>query len=333
MVTEHYCETDRHKTFYLADGPSDGPLIVFVHGWPELSFSWRHQLPFFASLGYRAIAPDMRGYGRSSVYPEIADYRLEESTADMRELLEHLGAEEAIWVGHDWGAPVVWALAQQAPNRCKAVASLCVPYLPEGLELDVLASLVNREMYPKEAFPYGQWEYVKFYEEAFDAVENAFAADASATVRALFRAGDPKAVGQPAPTAFVRKMGGWFGGAPAPSLPRDERVLSVEAEEIYANALATAGFDGPGKWYLNGAANLAFAKTVEAQWRLTMPTLFLHAKYDSICDTLNSDLAEPMRQWCDDLSEGTLETGHWMAQEKPDAVNDALHKWITDRVG
>jgi len=83
-VTEHVVETDRHRTFYLACGAEDGPLIVFVHGWPELSVSWRHQLPCFASLGFRAIAPDMRGYGRSSVYARHEDYALEHSVADMQ---------------------------------------------------------------------------------------------------------------------------------------------------------------------------------------------------------------------------------------------------------
>ena len=72
-VTEHTAKTTRHTTFYLAAGPEDGPLIIFVHGWPELSISWRHQLPALAAIGFRVIAPDMRGYGRSSIYSRSSD--------------------------------------------------------------------------------------------------------------------------------------------------------------------------------------------------------------------------------------------------------------------
>ena len=115
-VTENIVKTPRHRTFYLACGAEDAPLIVFVHGWPELSISWRHQLPCFAGLGFRTVAPDMRGYGRSSVYARHEDYALEHTVTDMIELLDALGREKAVWVGHDWGSPVVWAIAQQHRN-------------------------------------------------------------------------------------------------------------------------------------------------------------------------------------------------------------------------
>ncbi|HEX6723419.1 MAG TPA: alpha/beta fold hydrolase, partial [Burkholderiaceae bacterium] len=87
-VTEHAAKTARHTSFYLASGPVDGPPLIFVHGWPELSSSWRHQLPCFGALGFRAIAPDMRGYGGSSVYARHEDYALEHAVADMLELLQ-----------------------------------------------------------------------------------------------------------------------------------------------------------------------------------------------------------------------------------------------------
>ncbi len=86
--TDHVVKTPRHTSFYLACGAADAPPIIFVHGWPELSISWRHQLPCFAALGFRAIAPDMRGYGRSSVPPRQDDYAVELIVGDMIELLE-----------------------------------------------------------------------------------------------------------------------------------------------------------------------------------------------------------------------------------------------------
>jgi pimeloyl-ACP methyl ester carboxylesterase len=97
-MTENIVKTARHTTFYLGCGAEDAPVIVFVHGWPELSISWRHQLPCLASLGFRAVAPDMRGYGRSSVYPRHEDYALEQTVKDMLELLDALGREKAVWV-------------------------------------------------------------------------------------------------------------------------------------------------------------------------------------------------------------------------------------------
>src|SRR5271156_2694488 len=152
-MTEHTTKTNRHTTFYLAAGPKDGPLIIFVHGWPELSISWRHQLPALASLGFRAIAPDMRGYGRYSVYDTHAAYAQQEIVADMLELLASLGVEQAIWVGHDWGSPVVWNLASHHPERCLAVANLCVPYYSLERGLDAVLPLIDRKVYPEDLYP------------------------------------------------------------------------------------------------------------------------------------------------------------------------------------
>ncbi|OYV33904.1 MAG: hypothetical protein B7Z80_22730 [Rhodospirillales bacterium 20-64-7] len=141
-ITEHVAKSPRHPSFYLASGPTTGTPLIFVHGWPELSISWRHQLPVFAAMGFRCIAPDMRGYGRSSIYQRHQDYALEHTAQDMIELLDSLGHDKAIWVGHDWGSPVVWSIATHHPDRCHAVANLCVPYLPNGFTPDVGGTLV-----------------------------------------------------------------------------------------------------------------------------------------------------------------------------------------------
>lgn len=331
-ILEYVARSARHATFYLAAGPETATPIIFVHGWPELSISWRHQLPVFAGLGLRAIAPDMRGYGRSSVYPRHEDYRQEEIVADMIELLDHLGAEKAIWVGHDWGAPVVWSIAQQHPDHCHAVAALCVPYIPEGFAPETIIPLADRRIYPEATFPAAQWDYMLFYRENFAAACAGFEGDIRATVKLLFRAGSPEGRGQPAATAFPRANGGWFGpGQSAPDLPRDETVLTQEDENRYVAALTRNGFFGPDSWYMNGAANLAFADRARANWRLAMPVLFLHAAHDHVCETVDSRLAEPMRANCDDLTEATVASGHWMAQEKPAEVNAALTKWLAAR--
>ena len=328
-VHEHAVRTPRHTSFYLAAGDPAAIPVIFVHGWPELSISWRHQLPVFAALGFRAVAPDMRGYGRSTVHPRHADYALEHIVADMIELLDALGAERAIWVGHDWGAPVVWAIAQHHPGRCHGIANLCLPYLPEGFAIEAALPFANRALYPEPQFPAAQWDYHLFYRENFAAACAAFDGDARAFIKMVFRAADPASRGQIAVTANIRAQGGWFGpGATAPELPRDDSVLSQADEDRYVEALTRNGFFGPDSWYMNAAANAEYAMRVQSDWRLAMPVLFLHALYDNVCETVDSRLAEPMREYCPDLTEAVVRSGHWMAQEQPAAVNAALAKWL-----
>jgi len=328
-TTEHIARTDRHRTFYLSCGAEDAPLIVFVHGWPELSISWRHQLPCFADLGFRAIAPDMRGYGRSSVYPRHEDYALEHIVTDMIELLDGLGRERAVWVGHDWGSPVVWNIASHHPERCVGVANLCVPYFAQGFTPEALAPLIDRAIYPLAQYPAGQWEYQLFYEENFHKARAAFEANVRNTVKALFRKGSPSGRGKPSRTAEVRRDGGWFGGkGQAPDVPMDTDILTPDDFHKYVAALETNGFFGPDSWYMNREPNAAFAKRAKDGGALVMPVLFLHGRYDYTCETVESGLAEPMRRDCRRLTEVTVASGHWMAQEKPAAVNAALARWM-----
>src|SRR5438034_711138 len=240
IFDEHVLKTPRHETFYLASGPRDAPLMIFAHGWPELSLSWRHQLKHFGERGWRAIAPDMRGYGRSTVHRRHEDYALEESVADMLELLAHLGREQAIWVGHDGGTP----------SRL----------------------------------------------------------------------------------ATVRRDGGWFGGkGAAPDVPMDRDLLTEEDLDQYAAALEKNGFFGPDSWYMNPERNIAYGKRALNGGRLSMPVLFFHGLYDYTCETVRSTLAAPMREYCKDLTEVTVPSGHWMAQEKPELVNAGLASWLAAR--
>jgi pimeloyl-ACP methyl ester carboxylesterase len=332
-LTENVARTERHQTFYLACGADDAPAIIFVHGWPELSISWRHQLPCFASLGFRTVAPDMRGYGRSTVHGRHEDYALEHIVRDMLELLEALGREKAVWVGHDWGSPVVWSLASHHPERCMGVASLCVPYFATGFTPDTLLPLVDRSIYPEATYPAGQWEYQLFYEESFDKARATFEANVRNTVKALLRKGNPKAKGKPSGTARVRHDGGWFGGTgQAPDVPMDADVLTEADLQQYVAALERNGFFGPDSWYMNRARNHAYAARATNGGQLRMPVLFLHGEYDYTCETVTSRLAEPMRQACSELTEVTVSSGHWMAQEKPVAVNAALARWLAAKL-
>lgn len=336
LVTEHTVKTDRHTTGYLACGAEDGPLLIFCHGWPELSLSWRHQLPAFAALGFRCIAPDMRGYGRSSTYTRHEDFAQEPIVRDMLELLASLGRapgqDRAVWIGHDWGSPVVWNIAAHHADKTVGVASLCVPYLPTGFTLDSVVPLVDRSVYPEAEYPAGQWDYQFFYLESFDTAHRSFEGNIRNTVKALFRKGNPEGMGKPSRTAGVRKTGGWLGGGPWPDLPRDADVLTEQDLNAYVAALTRHGFFGPDSWYMNHEANGAYAKRAPNGGKLAMPVLFLHGLHDYTCETVNSRLAEPMRAHCADLTEVVVKSGHWMAQEKPIEVNTALARWLATRL-
>jgi pimeloyl-ACP methyl ester carboxylesterase len=328
-VTDHVVKSQRHTTFYLGCGHPDATPLIFVHGWPELSISWRHQLPVFAALGFRCIAPDMRGYGRSGVYARHADYSLENTVRDMIELLDAIGGEKAVWVGHDWGSPVVWSLGSHHPDRCFGIANLCVPYIPGGFAPVNVVPLVDRLVYPEAEFPAGQWEYQLFYEENFDKAVSTFEASVPDTVKALFRKGSQAGKGQPSRTAMVRRDGGWFAGTGrAPAVPRDADVLSEADLNSYVASLERNGFFGPDSWYMNHESNVAYAHHAVHHGRISIPVMFLHAAYDYTCETIDSPLAEPMREKCADLVELVVQSGHWMAQENPLAVNTALARFL-----
>lgn len=332
-ITEHIVKTERHTTFYLAAGPSDGPLLIFVHGWPELSISWRHQLPVLGNLGFRCIAPDMRGYGRSSVPARHADYSQKEIVCDMIELLDGINRDKAVWIGHDWGSPVVWNIASHHPERARGVASLCVPYGPLEQGIEGLIAKVDRSIYPENEFPAGQWEYMRFYEENFSHATAGFEANTYNTAKTLFRSGNPSGRGKPSFTAFVRNNGGWFGPENrAPDLPRDDAVISERDLSIYAAAMKKTGFFGAGSYYMNHKSNSTFAKKAVNGGVLDMPVLFISARYDYTCECIDSDLAKPMASLCKDLTTRVIDSGHWMAQEKPTEVNSALCHWLATKL-
>ncbi len=329
LITTDITESKRHRTTYLAAGPSNGSLIIFIHGWPELSIVWRLQLEYFAAKGYRCVAPDMRGYGGSSVYESTAAYSVEEITQDMVELHDALGGKPAIWVGHDWGSPIVWSLAAHYAERCSGVINMCVPYIARGFELLNLLPLINRDLYPKEKYPVGQWDYFLYYREHFLQVAKDFEADIEATFKMLYRTSQPEAADKPAVSSTVRARGGWFGAAhKAPEMERDTTLMTQKDFDTLVNAFIRTGFKGADAWYMNAEANIDYASRSLKFGQLDLPVLFLHAAYDAICKTVNSNFANPMREDCTNLTEIIINAGHEMMLEKPAEVNMAIENWI-----
>lgn len=336
--TVTYTANGDKSIYYIAAGPPDGPLLIFLHGWPGIAKTWMPQLETFSSLGFRVVAPDMPGYGNSTVTRVIEDYSHETIISGLLALLTDVGKDDAIWIGHDWGAGVLSSFVATHPQACKAIVLMCVPYRTIELGLEELVKYVNRDVYPAEKYPYGQWEYMKFYEESFERATAFFDADPGGFLRALARKAITAHHSRPAMTATVLQDGGWFGGIPNPPpefhrVPAADLVLSPELYEELVAAMKKTGFWAGDAYYMNHARNRAYnIKHTVNNGVLDIPVLFIEAKNDTVCDTYDSRLAEPMRKYCTRLTEDSIDAGHWVAMEKSAETNAAMTRWLVEEV-
>ena len=323
--------SERHTTHYRESGPSNGPLMIFLHGWPGIGLLWRTQMEAFAAKGWRCIAPDMRGYGGSSAPVEPSAYSTREIAADMVELHDHLGASPAIWIGHDQGSPVTGALASHYPERCRAAVFVSLPYFPTAFAIPTLLSLVDRDLYPANEYPDGPWDYYRFYLTHFDQATEDFDADVSASLAAIYRQGNPAGVGQVYRSATITSGGGWFGEARhAPAITPDPAMWPVDDFAALTDAFHKHGFRPPNAWYLNDDDNIAYAHEGQNDGRLSLPVLFLNGDLDALCDVTRSPLGGPMRAACERLAITTLSSGHWLPLErKPESVQ-AIQSWLEE---
>lgn len=328
-LTAHTFKSARHTTQYWEAGPAGGPLMIFVHGWPQIGLMWRAQMEAFASEGWRCVAPDMRGYGGSSAPTAPDAYALKEIVEDMVELHEHLGPRPAIWVGHDLGSPVVGALAAHQAKRVRGVVFASVPYSPESFALPSLLPLVDRKIYPIDQYPDGQWDYYRFYLTHFDQTVTDFDADIPATLSVIYRSGDPKTVGNVYRSALVTRNGGWFGAAHrAPSIAPDTSLWPTDDFHALTEAFRVTGFRPGNSWYLNDAANIAYAHSAAEGGRIHQPVLFVNGDFDGICDITRTRLGDPMRKTCSDLTVTSLTSGHWLPLERKTEFIQSTRSWL-----
>jgi pimeloyl-ACP methyl ester carboxylesterase len=321
--------SSRHTTHYWEAGPANGPLMIFLHGWPEIGLMWRAHVDAFAAEGWRCVAPDMRGYGASAMPASTDAYTQTEIVQDMAELHDHLGGHPAIWIGHDWGSPVAGEITAHYPSRSRGTVLMSVAYYPEGFALPTLVPLIDRQLYPAEKYPYGQWDYFRFYQTNFESTVTDFNADIAATLASIYRLGNPAAAGKLSPSALVTANGGRYGAAHrAPPTAPEAALWPADDFDALVDAFKTTGFRAANAWYLHDAENIAFARTAPGEGRLSQPVLFINSAYDPICDITGNRLGVPMNAACKNLSLVNSATGHWGPLEHKAETIEAIKSWL-----
>lgn len=295
-----------------------GPLVLLCHGWPELAYSWRHQIPALARAGYHVVAPDMRGYGGSSV-PHAADaYAITDLVGDMVALVGALGHTRACIVGHDWGATVAWSCALMRPDLFAAVAALSVPHRPRNPAGRPSALLQAA----------GLEDFYWFYFGREGAPEAEFERDIRSAMRKVLVAGSGDAPPGGAMSLTVPPGAGFLDRAADPdTLPP---WLSEQDVDVFAAAFRRNGMRGPFNWYRNIDRNWALLAPFQGA-RVMPPALFIAGTRDAVIDS-------PMgRGALDRLAAGVPNlrakvmidgAGHWIQQERPQEVNAALLEFL-----
>jgi epoxide hydrolase A/B len=284
-----------------------GPAVVLLHGFPELAFSWRHQIDPLVDAGFRVLAPDQRGFGSSDAPADPDGYRLRSLVADVTGLLDALEIDRAVWIGHDWGGSVAWHAGVFAPERVAGLASLCTPYSPPG-STD-LAETLARTRGPDDYF-------VTFQRPGV--AERLLERDVEATFRAVMRGHGPAPAGPSLPA-------GLFVGDPPLG---GEELLDDEELAVYVEAFRRTGFTGGLRWYRAVRRNWE-----DAQGRVLAfdgPALMIGAADDPF---LPPRLADGMEAYLPRLERHVVpDAGHWLQQERPDAVNALLLDWLGRQV-
>jgi pimeloyl-ACP methyl ester carboxylesterase len=278
-----------------------GRPIVLCHGWPEHAFSWRHQVPALVAAGYHVIVPNQRGYGNSSRPADVSDYDIEHLSGDLVALLDHYGYDDATFVGHDWGAMVVWGLTLLRPDRVNRVINLSLPYQERG-ETPWIASL--------EGILGGDYYFVHFNRQpgVADAVleENTFR-----FLRNLYRKNEP--LGEPGPGMAMINLA-------RAEAPLGEPLMSDSELAVFVSAFETSGFTGSINWYRNLDRNWRVLAHVHPIIR--QPALMIYGDRDVV------PKSEKLSEFVPNVDVVNLDCGHWIQQERPEETNQAIVAWL-----
>lgn len=305
-VTERWLEANRIRLRFFEAG--SGPAVVFCHGFPEMALSWRHQVEAVAEAGYRAIALDMRGHGASDRPQDLAAYAVTQTVGDVIALLDHLGIDRAVMVGHDAGTTTAYHAALMRPDRIRGVMGLSVPYLPRG-------HLSLTEAFAGKAPP---GFYMGYFQEP-GVAERDLEHDVDATLRRLFYANSGE--NPQAPIMMCADDRGLVATLAAPEGPMEfmpEAIL-----EQYVASWRRTGFSGA----LNGYRVFDLNWELTAPWAgmpLPVPSAFVGGSADIVL-SFPGFLEAATAMGKSTLIDGA---GHWIQAERPAEVNAALLRFI-----
>jgi pimeloyl-ACP methyl ester carboxylesterase len=301
------------EIFLLEQG--EGPLVLLCHGWPELSYSWRHQIPALAAAGFHVAAPDMRGFGRTSAPAEIDAYSIFDNVGDMVALVAALGEKQAVIIGHDWGAPVAWHAAMFRPDVFTAVAGLSVPppLRGRGRPLESLRNIGIRNFY---------WQYF----QTPGVAERELARDVDLTMRTVLGRG----FSDPEVSLFIADGQGFLGDVSAITPLPD--WLSETELSYFSEVYRKTGFRGGLNWYRNIDRNWELT----APWQgalIAQPSLFIAGSNDAVVTGLmGGKRVADMERILPNLRQKLIidGAGHWIQQERPAEVNAALTAFLKE---
>ncbi len=306
---------ETNLAIYEANGDADGkrPPVLFIHGWPEIAYSWKSQLPAFAAAGFRAIALDLKGFGRSDAPKDPALYDAAQMTDDFAALLDALEIDKAIFCGHDWGGALVWSMGQLHASRVAGIIGLCTPLRPRPPVPPL--QIIEKRFGPKHYF-------IQFQEPDFP--EALFQTDPDRFFHLMFRRPAPKEK-QAALLPHVYDLPGRFRDGPAPS--KDDVIIPEADIQVYVEAYKRSGFHGGINLYRN----------IDRNWRLmegrnetiSAQALWIGAELDLF---LPPETADGMETLVPDLEKHVIEDcGHWVMWEKPQEANAIMLDWLTRR--
>ena len=282
----------------VIEGSEQDPVLILLHGFPELGYSWRHQIGPLSQAGYRVVVPDLRGFGRSDVPESVEAYAIDAVSRDVLTLLDEAGVERGVVIGHDWGADVAWKTAWLHPDRISAVAGLSVPFVPRAPAPPV--EIMRRHM--------GEDFYIVWFQEP-GVAERALSGDVR---RALA-------------TPRVWDAAWAQDGEENPATPE---FMTDEELAVYVEAFQRTGFAGGLAYYRNIDRNWELTAGLDGR-RIEQPALFLTGERDPVRRFMP---AEAMDGWVTDLRASVVvpEAGHWVNQEAPEAVTRALLGWLDE---
>jgi len=320
-LTERSVLSSGHRIHLVERGPEDGLPVVMIHGFPESWYSWRHQLRALGDAGHRAIAIDVRGYGRSAAPADIEAYAMTALVGDVIAVIDHLDAADAVVVGHDWGAPIAWNTALLRPDRVRGVAGLSVPYSGRG------------DTRPLEAFramtgdgPGDDLFYIDYFQTP-GLVEAEVEKDLAGWLRGFYFTASGEADHSAPPMGLVPRGHELRERLQQPG-PGQMAWLTEDDFDFYLGEFERTGLTGG----FNRYRNIERDWTELAPWRhapITVPSLFIGGDKDgptrwgrAAIDRFDHTLPKLTR------SEILTDCGHWTQQERPDEVDELLLEFV-----